>query len=82
MMELLKTPTLFLLNINYLHDNVICDIVDSADDNTLHSKCDQASELWKLKLASQLESDLQDTVDWNRTVCPSRATSLEPLTHL
>ena len=31
------------------------------------SKCDQASDLWQqLELASELESDLQDTVDWER----------------
>ena len=30
-------------------------------------KCDQASDLWQqLELASVLESDLQDTVDWGR----------------
>ena len=30
-------------------------------------KCDQASDLWQqLELASKLESDLQDTVDWGR----------------
>ena len=29
------------------------------------SKCNQESDLWKqLELASELESDLQDTVDW------------------
>ena len=33
----------------------------------LLSKRDQASDLWqKLELASELESDLQDTVDWDR----------------
>ena len=31
----------------------------------LCSKCDQASDVWQqLELASELESDLQDTVDW------------------
>ena len=30
-------------------------------------KCDQASDLWQqLELASELESDLRDTVDWGR----------------
>ena len=58
-------PTLFLLYINYLPDDVICNIAIYADDATLYSKCDQASELWQqLELASELESDLQDTVDW------------------
>ena len=31
----------------------------------IYSKCDQASDPWQqLELASELESDLQDTVDW------------------
>ena len=31
------------------------------------SKCDQASDLWQqLELASKLESDIRDTVDWGR----------------
>ena len=38
-----------------------------ADDTTLYSKCDQASDLWQqLELASELASDLRDTVDWGR----------------
>ena len=58
-------PTLFLLYINDLPDNVICDIAIYANDTTLYSKCDQASDLWQqLELASELESDLQDTADW------------------
>ena len=40
-------PTLFLLYINDLPDNVICNIVIYADDTTLFSKCDQASDLWQ-----------------------------------
>ena len=60
-------PTLFLLYINDLPDNVICDIAICADDTTLYSKCDQASDLWQqLELAAELESDLRDTVDWGR----------------
>ena len=58
-------PTLFLLYINDLPDNVICDIAIYADDATLYSKCDRASDLWQqLELASELESDLRDTMDW------------------
>ena len=58
-------PTLFLLYINDLTDNVICYIAIYADDNILYSKCDQASDLWQqLELVSELESDLRDTVDW------------------
>ena len=60
-------PTLFLLYINDLPDDVICDIAIYADDTTLYSKCDQASDLWQqLELASELESDLQDIVDWGK----------------
>ena len=52
---------LFLLYINDLLDDVICNIAIYADDTTLYSKCDQASDLWQqLELASELESDLQD----------------------
>ena len=60
-------PTLFLLYINDLPDDVICDIAIYADDTTLYSKCDQTSDLWQqLELAFELESDFQDTVDWGR----------------
>ena len=59
--------TLFLLYINYFPDDFIYNIVIYADNTTLYSKCDQASDLWQqLELASELESDLQDTVDWVR----------------
>ena len=38
-----------------------------ADNTTLCAKCDQTSDLWQqLELASELQSDLQDTVDWGR----------------
>ena len=51
--------TLFQLYINDLRDDVICDIAIYADDTTLYSKCDRASNLWQqLELASELESDL------------------------
>ena len=40
-------PTLFLLYINDLPDDVICDIAIYADDTTLYSRCDQASDLWQ-----------------------------------
>ena len=57
-------PTLFLLYINDLPDDVICYIAIYADDITLYSKCEQASDLWQqLELTSELESDLQDLVD-------------------
>ena len=52
-------PTLFLLNINELPDDVIFDIAIYADDSSLFSKCDQTSDLQQqLELASELESDL------------------------
>ena len=52
-------PTLFLLYINDLPGDVICNIAMYANDTTLYTKCDQASDLWQqLKLASELESDL------------------------
>ena len=38
-------PTLFLLYINDLPDDVICNITIYADDSTLYSKCDQAFDL-------------------------------------
>ena len=59
--------TLFLLHINDLPDDVVCDIDICADDTTLYSKCDQTSDLWQqLEFASELESDLQDSVDWDK----------------
>ena len=37
------------------------------DETTLYSNCDQASDLWQqLELASELESDLRDTVNWGK----------------
>ena len=58
-------PTLFLLCIIDLPDDVLCNIAIYADNTTLYSKCDQASNLWQqLELASELESDLHNTVNW------------------
>ena len=55
-------PTLFLLYINDFPDNVICNIAIYAEDTTLYSECDQASDLWQqLELASEFESDQQHT---------------------
>ena len=57
-------PLLFLLHIKYLPDDVVCNIATYTDDTTLYSKCDQVSDLWQqLELASEVEFDLQDTVD-------------------
>ena len=66
MLEFLKAPFL-VIHFSYINDllNVICNIAIYADDTTLFSNCDQVSELWQqLRLAPELESDLQDTVDW------------------
>ena len=62
MLEFLKAPFLvqhFLIYINDLPDDVICNIAIYADDTTLYSKCDQVSDLLQqLELASELECDL------------------------
>ena len=42
---------------------VLSVIITTYADTTPYSKCDQASDLWQqLELASDLESDLQNTV--------------------
>ena len=52
-----STP--FLLYINDVPEDVICDIAIHADDTTFYSKCDQVSDLWQqIELVSELESDL------------------------
>ena len=39
--------------------SVICNIAIYADDTTLYSQCDQASDQWQqFELVSELESDL------------------------
>ena len=56
-------PTFFLLYINNLPDDVLCNIAIFADDTTLYFKCDQASNLWQqLDLTSEFEFDLQETL--------------------
>ena len=60
-------PTLFLQYINGLSDDVVCNIDIYADDTTLCSECDQASDLCKqLEFVFEVESDPQETVDWGR----------------
>ena len=55
------------LYMNYLPDDAISNIAIYADDTTLYYKCDQASDLWQpLELASELESDQRDTIDWSK----------------
>ena len=39
-------PALFILYINDLPDDAICNIAIYTDDTTLNSKFDQASDLW------------------------------------
>ena len=46
--------TLFLLYINDLSDDVMCDIAFYADDTTLYFKCDQASDLCQQLLSLNL----------------------------
>ena len=51
--------TLLPLYINDFPNDVICNIVIYANDTTLYSKCDQASNLWQqLELTFELKSDL------------------------
>ena len=60
-------PRLLLLYINDLPVDGVCNIAICADDTALYSKFDRLSDLWKqLELASELESDLQDTVNWGK----------------
>ena len=70
MLEFLKAPFL-VLNVSYYTSMTFlimsCVILLSMLMILPNSKCDQASDLWQqLELASELESDLQDTMDWGR----------------
>ena len=57
------SPTLFLLYLDDLPDDLICNIVIYVTF-TLYSKCDQASDPWQqIELAPELKSDLRDAVD-------------------
>ena len=60
-------PTRFLLYVNDLPDDVICNAAIYTNDTTLYSKCDQECDLWQqLELASELESDVRDTMNWDK----------------
>ena len=60
----IRGPTLFLLYIGDRPDDVISNTAIYADNTTLYSNCDQASDLWQqLQVASELESDLRNTAD-------------------
>ena len=43
----IRGPTLFVLYINGLSDDIICDTAIYADNTTLYSKRNQASDLWQ-----------------------------------
>ena len=59
-------PILFLLYVNDLPDDVICNVAIYADNTTVYSKCYQVSDLWEqLELASELESNLGGNVYWD-----------------
>ena len=60
-------PKLFLLYIKDIPDDAICNIAIYADGTSLYPRCDLVFNLWQtLKLVSQLESDLGDTVDYSK----------------
>ena len=65
MLEFLKGPFLVLHFSCYtLATLILSDIAIYTDDTTLYSKCDQSSNLWQqLELASELESNVGDTMD-------------------
>ena len=63
-------PLLFILYIEH-PDSVICNTAIDPDDAFLYSRFQISvigiSDMWQqLDLASELKSDLQDTVDWSR----------------
>ena len=68
MLEFLKGSFLVLRFSYYIYsdlDDFICNIAIYADDTTLYSKCDQASDVWQqLKLTSEVK--IRDTVDWGK----------------
>ena len=70
MLEFLKAPFLVLYVLYY--QLMTCLMTDNISVIVLFmliilSKCDQAFDLWQqLELASELESDLHDTLDWGK----------------
>ena len=57
-----------MLYINELPNDVICNTAICTDDTAVYSnKFDQASDLWlEIEVASELQSDLQDTMEWGK----------------
>ena len=70
MLDFLKVPFLVLHFYYYtlmIFLMMLSDVAIYADDTAVCSKCDHSSDLWQqLELASELESDLWDTVDWGK----------------
>ena len=71
MLAYLKAPFLFLHFCYYVLMAFLMMLfvilLSKLNGTALYSKCDQASDLWqKLESASELESDLRDTVDWGK----------------
>ena len=59
----LHSPTIYY----DLPDDVICHFAIYDDETNIYSTCYLTSDLWQQpKLASELESDLWDTVKWGR----------------
>ena len=64
MLQFLKGPFLIL---NFFYYTLMTFLMILCDDTTPYCRCDQASDLWEqLELASELEYDLRDTVEWGR----------------
>ena len=65
-LEFLKGPFL-VLHFSYYTLMTFLTMLSVILLSTLYSKCDQTSDLWQqLELASELESDVRDTVDWGK----------------
>ena len=74
-LEFLKAPFVTFCS-THPSDDIIFDIANYADDTTLYSKFDQASDRYQqLELASELESDLQ----WTGELCGLLISMLERL---
>ena len=61
--------TLFLLYINDLPDDVICNIAIYANDTTLYSKCNRASDLWQHNLNWLLNLNMIYETLWTGVWC-------------